>query len=355
MQASHLLKEKIRENKIDGLLVTNLINIRYLSKFTGSSAFMILTEGNGVFVTDFRYEEQAKKEVKDYEIRIEKGERTGEIIKICHDLKIKKLGFESEDVTYGFYVKLRRKIRVKPIRDLIESLRAVKSDEEIRAIKRAIKRAERAFRKLIPHIREGVTERAIAMRLETFLKEEGCKKLPFEVIVASGHMAALPHATPGNRRIKRGDLVVIDWGGEYNGYFSDMTRTLIVGRGDDLAEKRKIYNCVLEAQERAIKSVRAGMLSTHVDKEARDYIKRSGYGEYFGHGTGHGVGLEVHEAPVISWRKREILKKNMVFTIEPGIYIPGLGGVRIEDMILVKNNRAEVLTSLPKKLKIIGV
>jgi len=353
MQASHLLKEKIRENRIDALLITNLVNIRYLSKFTGSSAFMIVTEGDGVFVTDFRYEEQAKKEVKGYEIRIERGERTGEIVKICQDFKIKRLGFESENVTYGFYVKLKRKVRVKPIRNLIESLRMVKSDEELRSIKRAVKRAERAFRRLVPHIKEGVTERSVAMRLEAFLKEEGCKKLPFEVIVASGHMSALPHATPGYRRIKRGDLVVIDWGGEYNGYFSDMTRTLMVGRGDDMAEKRRIYNCVLEAQERAIKSVKAGILSTHVDKEARDYIKKSGYGEYFGHGTGHGVGLEVHEAPVISWRKRETLKENMVFTIEPGIYIPRLGGVRIEDMILVKKGRAEILTSLPKRLKII--
>jgi Xaa-Pro aminopeptidase len=355
MQKKALLRKQIKKLKVEGILITDLTNVRYLTGFTGSSGFLVTTKKDAIFVTDFRYQEQAKYEVKGYTINIEDIERTKEIKNICDIYGIRKLGFEDHNVTYGFYRKLiKRRVKLKPVTNIVESLRLIKSPKEISCIKIAVKRAESAFKKLLPIIKAGMTEQKLALKFEDLLKEEGCKKLPFEVIVASGSMSALPHARPTNRKLKKGDLVVIDWGGECEGYYSDMTRTLLL-KGKDISRQKEVYYDVLEAQKRAIKSVKAGIRAALIDAAARDYIKQEGYGDCFGHGTGHGVGLAVHEKPVVSWRNKEIIKENMVFTIEPGIYIPGFGGVRIEDMVVVRKNRAELLTSLPKKLKIIEV
>lgn len=353
MQKKALLRKQLPKQKVDGILVTDLANVRYLTGFTGSSGFVIFTERHAIFATDFRYQEQAIAEVKGCSIKIEHTERSKEIKNICDVYGIKRLGFEDHHMTYGFYEKLlKKKIRLKPLTQIAESIRVIKSEKEISYIKVAVKRAEAAFRKLQPFIRAGTTERKLALKLEELLKLEGCKKLPFEVIVAAGFMSALPHAKPGNRRIKKGDLVVFDWGGEYEGYYSDMTRTLLVN-GNNLSRQKELYYNVLEAQKRAIESVKPGIKSANIDAAARDYIRAAGYDEFFGHGTGHGVGLAVHEKPVVSWRNKEIIMENMVFTVEPGIYLPGFGGVRIEDMVAVRKNGAELLTSLPKKLKII--
>ncbi len=304
-------------------------------------------------MTDFRYQEQAEQEVKGFRIKIENTERAKEIRNICDVLGIKSLGCEEQNITYGFYKRLiKAKVRLKPLTDFVESLRIIKNQKELSYIKSSIKRAESAYRKLIPHIRTGSTERKLALKFEELLKQSGCKLLPFEVILASGPMAALPHAKPSNRVLKKGDLVVIDWGGEYRGYFSDMTRTLLI-KGPDVSRQKALYSYVLEAQKRAIECIRSGIESARIDAAARGYIQQLGYDDYFGHGTGHGVGLAVHEKPVVSWRSKEHISENMVFTVEPGIYLPGFGGVRIEDMVVVKKNKAEVLTTLPKKLKII--
>jgi Xaa-Pro aminopeptidase len=266
---------------------------------------------------------------------------------------IKKLGFEENSISYGFYKKLiKKKVSLKPLANMVESLRIIKSSGELSYIQRAIKRAERAFRKLLPSIKAGETEQKLALKFEELLKQYGCKLLPFEVIVASGPMSALPHARPTNRRLKKGDLVVIDWGGECEGYFSDMTRTLLL-KGRNISRQKEIYDNVLEAQKRAIEKVKAGITAAGIDAAARDSIDGKGFGDFFGHGTGHGVGLAVHEKPAVSWRSKDLISENMVFTIEPGIYLPGFGGVRIEDMVVVRKNSAELLTSLPKKLKII--
>jgi Xaa-Pro aminopeptidase len=353
MQRKTLLRKKLSKLSVDGILITDLNNIRYISGFTGSSAYILLTKRHAVFVSDFRYKEQIRSEVKNYTVIIEHTERTKEIEEICKKYGIKTLGFEDHHVTYGFYRKLlKKKIKLRPLTNTVESLRIVKSPEEISSIKKSVKRAESAFRKLQPLIKAGTTERKLAMKLEELLREEGCKMLPFGVIVASGSMSALPHAQPTNRRLKKGDLIVIDWGAEYKGYFSDMTRTVLL-KNRNISRQKELYYNVLEAQKKAIKSVRAGIRAAGIDAAARDYIDQKGYGDFFGHGTGHGVGLEVHEKPVVSWRNKESIKENMVFTVEPGIYIPGFGGVRIEDMVIAGKKEAEVLTSLPKKLKII--
>lgn len=353
MQKKAILRKRLAEERIDGLLITDLVNVKYLSGFTGTSGYLIITKKHAIFTTDFRYEEQAKAEVKGCSVRIESSERSGEVRDVCAEYGIRTLGFEENAVTYGAYRKLsKRKIKLRPVGNIVESIRAVKSAKELSCIRTAVSRAESAFRKLQPFIKAGTTERKIALKLEELLIKEGCKMLPFGVIVASGPMSALPHAQPSNRKLKKGDLVVIDWGGECDGYFSDMTRTLLM-KGRDMSRQTELYNIVLQAQERAIRSVKAGIKTAVTDAAARDYITKKGYGEHFGHGTGHGVGLAVHEKPVVSWRNKEMIKENMVFTVEPGIYLPGFGGVRIEDMVRAGKSKAEVLTSLPKKLKVI--
>jgi Xaa-Pro aminopeptidase len=353
MQRKALLRKKLQKQKVDGILITDLLNVKYLTGFTGSSGYAIITKNTAVFVTDFRYQEQARHEVKGFKTRIERGERAGEIKELVDGCGIKKLGFEDHHVVYGFYKKLlKKKIRLKPLTETVGSLRTIKLPVEIEFIKKAVKRAESAFRKLQPFIKAGTTERKLALKLEELLKEEGCKTIPFGVIVASGFMSALPHARPTNKVIRKGDFVVFDWGGEYKGYYSDMTRTVVM-KGGNTAKQREIYSVVLDAQKKAIDSVRSNIKATDVDAGARSYIKHKGYEEYFGHGTGHGVGLAVHEKPSISWRSKDIIMEHMVFTVEPGIYLPGLGGVRIEDMVVVTKTGAEVLTTLPKKFKVI--
>jgi len=348
-----ILGKKLKKQKVDGVLITDPLNVKYLTGFTGSAGYVIITKKNAVFVTDFRYQEQAKLEVKGFKITIEHGERSKEIKNLVDEYGIRRIGFEDHNVAFGFYNKLLKKnIRLKPLTNTIESMRLIKSSFEIECIKKAVKRAEAAFRKLQPSIRAGSTERKLAMKLEELLKEEGCKTLPFGVIVASGSLSALPHASPANRVIKKGDLIVFDWGGEYGGYYSDMTRTVVL-KGKDFEKQKEIYSIVLEAQKRAIEAVKSNIKATEVDAAARSYIKQKGYGENFGHGTGHGVGLAVHEKPYVSWRSKDMIKENMVFTIEPGIYLPGFGGVRIEDMVVVTKTGAEVLTGLPKKFKVI--
>lgn len=352
MNRKALLKRGLNKSGVDGILITDLLNVRYGAGFTGSSGYLIISKKDSIFVTDFRYQEQAKHEVKGYKVKIEHAERAQEIKHICDSLGIRKLGFEDHSVTFGFYKKLAgKKINLKPLKNFVESLRIMKKPSELARIKTSIQRAESAFRKLRPFIKTGATEQKLALKLEDLLRKEGCKMLPFGVIVASGSMSALPHARPTGRRLKKGDLVVFDWGGECDGYYSDMTRTVLL-KGTDISRQKELYYNVLEAQDRAIRSIRPGILAAEIDAAARDYIAEQGYGDFFGHGTGHGVGLAVHEKPVISWRNKERMKDNMVFTVEPGIYLPGLGGVRIEDMVVIRKGRAELLTSLPKRLKI---
>lgn len=353
-QRNAVLKKTLPESGIDGILITDINNIQYLSGFTGSSGFLIITSNRSIFVTDFRYKEQAKRETKGFKIIIESKGKVDSIKRIVGKYKIRELGFEDHSLNFQTYKRLKEKrIKLKALTDTVESLRLIKSQEEITNIKRAVNRAENAFRRLRPFIKVGITEQKLAIRLEGLLKEEGCKKIPFGVIVTSGSMSALPHAKPTNRQIKKGDFVLFDWGGEYEGYYSDMTRMLAV-KGRHLTKQLEIYSIVYDAQSRAVDAVRAGVKAKTIDSAARDLIKQKGYGDFFGHGTGHGVGLAVHEKPVISGQNEDMIEEGMVFTIEPGIYLPGIGGVRIEDMVCVRRNGAEVLTTLPRTLKVIG-
>jgi Xaa-Pro aminopeptidase len=348
-----LLRETLRKKRLDGLLVTDINNVRYLTGFSGTSGFALMTGKEAFFVTDFRYREQATEEVRDWGIIIEKGKRTRTIQDLSRKSRVSRLGFESS-VSYKFYESLSRTgLGLHVVEGLVEKLRARKDKSEIGSIGEAARRAEVAFLDVKPYIRCGMRELSVALRLEERLKKRGCRRVPFDIIVASGPNSVMPHARPTERKLMKGDLLVIDWGGEADGYFSDMTRTLLI-KGDPHSDRKKeIYQTVLGANRKAIRSICPGLESKKIDEAARSTIQKAGYGEFFGHGTGHGVGLQVHESPRIAWSASEIITENMVFTIEPGIYIPGLGGVRIEDMVVVGKKKAHMLTSLPKELEIL--
>ncbi len=326
--------------------------MRYLTGFTGSSGFALVTKNESIFVTDFRYREQAKKEIQGWDIVIDKRGWASAVKRIGKKLGIKKLGVE-DTLDIGSYEAIRKDFRgAKLTKSLIERLRMVKDRDELAAIRKAVGVAEAAFVRIKPCIKTGTVEKTIALRLEEALRKEGSEGLPFDIIVASGENSAMPHAKPTSRRLKPGDLVIVDWGARVGGYCSDMTRTFLL-KGKGLSKKKNIYNVVLRANRRAAGEAKAGMKTASIDNVARDVIKKAGYGEYFGHATGHGVGLDVHERPSISARGRETMREGMVFTVEPGVYVPGLGGVRIEDMVEVRPRGARGLTSLPRRLEII--
>lgn len=336
---------------VSAFLVTNLKNIRYLTGFTGSSAMLLLLKRQSFLITDFRYREQAAEEVVGAEILISKGSPLKEVRTLLEERRIRKIGFE-ETAPFLLFKKLSRHLSPIPLRDLVEGLRVLKDNHEIELIREAVRRAERAFKTVKPYIKRGKKEIEIARRLEEAIRMEGARTLPFPVIVASGERSSLPHASPSDRRLQYGDLLIIDWGAEAEGYYSDMTRTFLIG-GSDSTEKRRVFQTVLEALERAKKTAKQGVKAYTVDEAAREHIKAKGYGKQFGHGTGHGVGLDIHEAPRISWIGKETLRKGMVFTVEPGVYIPGMGGVRIEDMVAITTGGVETLTSLSRRLEVI--
>lgn len=341
------LQGRIPRRNIDAFFVHTIRNVRYLAGFTGSSAFVMVTRNRGLFCTDFRYLEQAEREVRGWEFVNESGDRIAVIADLIKRLGIRRLGFETT-LGYGFYEKLARVVpALIPQHNLVEEMRQVKSADELNDIVEAIRRAERALMSVRQRVRPGARETEIALRLERALREEGCRSVPFEIIVASGENASMPHAKPTGRKIGRGEFVIIDWGGEANGYYSDMTRTFLVGG----ASRRNLalYNLVNRARRKAVASVRHGVVARDIDEAARGVIRGAGYADAFGHGTGHGVGLDVHEAPRISWTNPARVRRGMVFTIEPGVYIPGVGGVRIEDMVLVRDDDAEVLTRLDRE------
>ncbi len=346
------IRESLKGKGVDGFLVTDVNNVRYLTGFTGSSGFLLITKTKDIFATDFRYKEQAETEVRGWDILIEKGERTTTVSRLLTSLGIDRLGFESS-VSYEFFRKLSiGGFKLRALKNIVERLRAIKDHWEVNLIREAVRRAESAFIEVRPHIKAGVKEKEIALRLEERLKKMGCNRIPFDIIVASGVNSSMPHAKTTEKRLNAGDLVVIDWGGEAGGYFSDMTRTLLM-KGANIARKKEIYQAVLEANKKAVSAISPGIESKKIDNSARDIIKKAGYSEFFGHGTGHGIGLAVHESPHITWTKKETIRENMIFTVEPGVYVPGVGGVRIEDMVVVGKKKADLLTTLPRELEII--
>ncbi len=345
------IEKIIRQAKVDALLLLSLENIRYLCGFTGSDGALIATLQERTFLSDSRYEEQAQEEIRNAGFKKYQQKIDG-LAQFLKGLRIKRLGFESSAMTYEDYEKLKEKLaRVSfvPIGPEIAQLRVRKNADEIDRIRRAVHIASASFTEALSRIQAGTRETTIAEFIECRMKRRGGDRVAFDTIVASGPRAALPHGAASAKRLQRQETVIVDFGVRYQGYHSDETKTLILGPAD--AEKRRIYGIVRRAQEKALKAIRPGVSFRRIDEAARELISRAGYGKYFGHGTGHGVGLAIHEAPSISPRGRGVAEEGMVFTVEPGIYIPGWGGVRLEDMIRVTGRGYERLTVLSKDLK----
>jgi Xaa-Pro aminopeptidase len=340
------------ENGLDSLLVTRREDVRYLSGFSGSSGSLLIARGKFCLITDFRYKIQAGKETTGITITIliQKKDHFTAIRDAGERMGVDTLWFDESALTVEGLKNLKKKgFRLKGHADLIRTLRQRKDKQELANIRTAIRRAEEAFLELKADIKPGATEQGLASKLEYLMREKGARKAAFDTIVASGDHGAMPHASVTNRRIKKGDMVTFDFGAEANGYYSDITRTFCVGRPS--ARQRAIHNLVLQAQSAAIQSVSIGAPCKSVDNAARAVIKGARHGMHFGHGTGHGIGLMVHEGPSVSPLSNDTVEENMVFTVEPGVYIPGWGGVRIEDMVLVTETGARVLTTLPRELE----
>ena len=342
----------LADKNIDAFLVTNRMDHYYLTGFSGEDSAVLIT-GRGVHViTDGRFETSSKAEVGWARRHFRKRLLAEEIGNVCRKLKLKKLHIQPGAVTVADQQELRR--RVKPTRlanapDILGQLRRIKDREEIKVTRQAIRVAEEAFQATRKSIRAGQTERQIAARLEYEMQKRGATGCAFPSIVAEGPNAALPHAVPGARKVRKGSAILVDWGAIYDFYRSDLTRMIFVGSIPPRI--RKIYGIVLEAQEKAIEAVKPGERMCDVDAVARRHIKKCGYGKYFGHGLGHGLGLNTHEPPRLSWMSDEKLAAGMVVTVEPGIYLPGIGGVRIEDDVVVTDSGCEVLTTFSKDIE----
>lgn len=352
-----LLVDGIVAAHLDGLLVTGAANVRYLSGFSGSSALMFVTPHDTVLITDFRYQTQAAEEVGSLaRVIIESQSLWSGLWQTLAQLGYVQVGgFESAHLVHRDFQRLLEagsRWQWRPTVDLVESLRERKDDTEIAHIRAAVAAAERALELALPQVCVGMTELEVAGVLESALRYAGSDGFAFPSIVASGENAALPHAHPTARRIDRGDFLLMDFGARVDGYCSDITRTFVMGRAN--SEQREIYEVVREANERAVNAVRPGMSGRDADGLARGYIHDRGLGDLFGHSLGHGIGLEVHEAPRLAKTADGPLVEGAVVTVEPGIYRPGWGGVRIEDDVHLSAGGAQVLTRFPRELMEIG-
>ncbi|AGK54863.1 M24 family metallopeptidase [Bacillus sp. 1NLA3E] len=349
--------EKLRSNfdnlGIDALLITSPYNRRYMTNFTGTAGVVLISKENALFITDFRYIEQASKQCEGYTIVKHGSSLREEIANQTEKLGIKNLGFEQDYVSFSDYSSYNDAIKAElvPISGIIEKLRLIKTDSEIKILKEAADIADAAFKHILDFILPGLTELEVSNELEFFMRKAGATSSSFDTIVASGLRSALPHGVATDKVIEKGDFVTLDYGAYHKGFVSDITRTISVGDPDP--KLKEIYQIVLDAQERGVEGIKPGMSGKEADALTRDYITEKGFGEYFGHSTGHGIGLEVHEGPALSFKSDIILEPGMVVTVEPGIYIPGLGGVRIEDDTLITKDGNELLTHSTKELIIL--
>lgn len=348
------LRMWLTDRQWDAILVTHPINRRYLTGFTGSSGWVLITRESQFLISDFRYFVQGKEQAPAYTFVDHKGNWFQTMAHFCREGEITTLAFEETHLTFQLHRQLAEAlegVRLQPVSQVVEKLRQIKSKEELSLLRQAASIADAAFAEILKEIRPGVTEQEIERRLEFLLRERGATSSSFDTIVASGPRSALPHGVASERVMQRGDLVTLDFGALYRGYCSDITRTVMLGPPADW--QREIYEIVLEAQQRAVAAIRPGMTGREADAVARDYITEKGYGDQFGHSTGHGLGMEVHEAPTLSFRGKTPLEPGMVVTVEPGIYLPDRGGVRIEDDVVVTADGHEVLTFSRKELMIL--
>ena len=352
------LRVVLQEKRLNAIFVSTPENRRYLSGFSGSAGYLLITPRDAILATDFRYVEQAGRQAPDFRVhRIGSGGQW--FADLIREAAVRRVGFESEDVSVATHRRLRQALKDAPSTNvtlvatvgIVEELRSRKDQDEMALLQRAIDISDQAFNIVTANIKAGETEIAVGRRLEAAMRELGAEGPSFDTIVGSGPNGALPHYLAGDRPIQEGEPVVIDMGAKYKGYCSDLTRTIILGTPDETF--RRVYDVVLGAQLTAMATVQIGMTGSQTDGLARKVIEEAGYGDNFGHGLGHGVGLAVHEYPRVGPMGSDILESGMMFTIEPGIYISGWGGVRIEDVVILENSGARTL-SKARKLERIG-
>jgi len=350
-----ILKKENLDGFIVGPLAVDIVgpyNIRYLCGFSGDTGLLIVTLKSAYLLCDGRFHEQARKEVKGARVMPTKTQPAIELKALTqfHGRNL-RYGYEPENLTCGQLQIIRQNLEgviMIPVEGAVESLSVIKDKIEVELIQKAIDITDTAFDRILGYLKPGLRENEVCAELEYQMKMLGSPKPAFDTIIASGYRSALPHGVASNKKIAKGDFVTFDFGASYRGYVADMTRTVVVGKAT--SRQKKVYNAVLRAQMAAIRKVKAGVSGKAVDAAARNSIDRAGYKRYFNHGTGHGIGIYIHCRPYLGTRSADILKRGMVITVEPGIYIPGWGGVRIEDDVLVTNKSGRVMNSSPKKL-----
>ncbi|MCX7982871.1 MAG: Xaa-Pro peptidase family protein [Syntrophales bacterium] len=348
------LKARLSACGVETYLLFDMNNIRYLTGFRGEEGLLLFHGGEWILFVDGRYVTQAREELpRDVEIVLIR-DVMADVASYIRKRGVSLLAVEAHALSVANFRLLRhalRRVKVKEEKNFVAEMRVIKDEREIEAIKRAVKIAEEALRHILPLIQPGIRERDIAIELDYQMKKKGAEHVAFPTIVASGPRSAMPHAKTGSRILAEGDTLVLDFGVvEGEGYCSDETCTFLLGRDEEVI---RAYQVVKEAQKKAIEAVRPGVNASDVDRVAREFISEAGYGEFFAHGTGHGIGLEVHELPRLSPKSRECLKEGMVITVEPGIYMPGRWGIRLEDMVLVTETGGRLITSIAKELNII--
>ena len=353
MERVEKLRSKMVERGIDSFLITNSYNLRYLTGFTGTTGIALITLDKAYFITDFRYTEQASEQCVGYEIVKNVEPAFNVAADLVNQSKAQNMAFEEQTVSFFQYTVLEELVDVDliPVTGVIETLREVKDIAEIETIRKACQIADAAFEHILTYIKPGMTEIQVANELDFYMRSLGASGVSFDTIVASGLRSAMPHGVASDKVIEVGDFITIDFGCYYNGYVSDMTRTISLGEPSE--KLKEIYQIVKEAQQLVLDTANPGMTGIELDAVARDYISEKGYGDAFGHSTGHGIGLEIHEGPNVSKLAEKMFVPGNVITNEPGIYLPGVGGVRIEDDMLVTEDGIDRLTHSPKELIIL--
>ncbi|MGL4521191.1 MAG: M24 family metallopeptidase [Bacilli bacterium] len=350
------LQNYMKTQQLDAFLITSTTNRRYMTGFTGTSGYALVTKESAYFITDFRYIDQATTQTDGYEIVQHVGPIVQEVAELLKKLSVEKLGFEKDFVSYGtyeLYAALWTNTQLLGTSGVVENFRHVKDEEELIIMREAADIADKAFAHICTYIKPGQKETDVRDELEMSMRKLGADCSSFEIIVASGVRSSLPHGVASEKIIEAGDVITLDFGAYYKGYCSDITRTIAVGHISD--EMKHIYDTVLQAQEHAVANIKAGLTGKEADALARDIIAAAGYGPNFGHSTGHGLGMDVHEQPGVNSKNEEPLQIGMVVTVEPGIYVSNLGGVRIEDDVVLTENGCEVLTHSPKHLIILPI
>ncbi len=344
------LRALLTQHHLDALLIQKTENRTYLTGFTGSAGVAVVTEREALLLVDFRYVEQASAEAPGWEVVQVPRQMVEALVDLIRARELRRIGFENDGLTYKQYEETAKGLQPADLVavDGVDRLRWVKEPDELARIRRAVAIADAGYAHIQGFLRPGVRERDVAIELEFFMRRDGADKEAFETIVASGVRSSLPHGRASSKGLQAGDFVTVDFGAVAGGYHSDCTRTVVLGDPSD--RQREIYNLVRTAQEAALHGIRPGLSGKDADALARKVIAEAGHGDHFGHGLGHGVGLAIHEGPTLSPREDATLEAGMVVTVEPGVYLPGWGGVRIEDLVVLTPGGCEILTAAPKGL-----